>query len=287
MGIPIRTSQWFSAILLSAALVVWATPAVVAEEPKPRERSAKQLDRLIDAMASRNKEPKIVCTGRNEDVPVFADKYDWSEQARVARALESVVKDSSDELWWRLQDHFDDGRYCLTGESESSVEMSAENLSVGTFCHHIAVEKLGAPYLRHLAVDEERIHPQFAPQQVFWEHQKDWAGKPLYLIQIAVCQRAIEQMEKAVGTVSVGHGERESRGRDFTAEEKSTFAKQMKKEIEQLRQTKRAIVPEHIGLPGCDCAEFDAELAKRAKELLKEQRSRQNKSARNAAKPPG
>ena len=54
-------------------------------------------------MASRNKEPKIVFDSMNDQVPVFARKYDWSEQARVSRALAAVVDDNSDEMWWRLQ----------------------------------------------------------------------------------------------------------------------------------------------------------------------------------------
>ena len=43
------------------------------------------LGRLIGAMASRNKAPALADFG-NEQIPLFADDYDWAEQERVARA---------------------------------------------------------------------------------------------------------------------------------------------------------------------------------------------------------
>ncbi|MGO8689014.1 MAG: hypothetical protein ACLQLG_05225 [Thermoguttaceae bacterium] len=273
MNISSRASRLISVLSLWAAFVaVLAIAAAAAKEAQPDEERVKRLDRLIDAMASRNKEPKIVVTFLNCEVPMFADKYDWSEQARVSQALEAVVKDNSDEMWWRLQKYFHDGRYCATGDTEASaVEMTAQNFSVGAVCQYVATEKLATPYLRHLRADEGRIHPEFDPQNVFWGHEKQWAGKPLYLIQIAVCQRAIDQMKKAVGILPDHHEERGSPGRDFTAEEKSTFVREVTKEIDQLRRTKKAITaaPEEIGLPD-EYGEFDAQDAKRAGELLKE-----------------
>ena len=39
---------------------------------------------LIDAMASRNKPPRLIAVG-DATIPLFGDDYDWSEQQRVAR----------------------------------------------------------------------------------------------------------------------------------------------------------------------------------------------------------
>ena len=270
MNISSRASGLISVLSLSAAFVaVLAIAAAAAKEAQPDKNDAKRLDRLIDTMASRNKEPKIVLASGYE-VPVFADKYDWSEQDRVSRAVETVIKDTSDELWWRLKKHFHDGRYCLTGNEEAFQEMEAWNFSVGELCRHIATEKLGTPYRRHLMANEGRIL-FFEPQEVFWLHKKDWAGKPLYLIQIAVCRRAIKEMEKAK-TVRPPYKNSETPERDLTAAEKSEFIEKVTKEITRLQRKKRAILPKEIDLPGFECREFDAGLAERAKKLLKERK---------------
>ena len=61
-------------------------------------------DRLIEAMASRNKEPKLM-EFANARIPRFAEGYDWSEQSRVRTAMLAVLKTKSDEMWWRLREH--------------------------------------------------------------------------------------------------------------------------------------------------------------------------------------
>ena len=170
---------------------------------------------------------------------------------------------------------FRDGRYCLTSDSEAFVDMTAENLSVGTLCRHIARERLGEAYRRDSGPleFETYIVPEFDPQRVFWAHKKDWAGKPLYLIQIAVCRRAIKEMEKAEKVMPL-HDTAERMEKPITSAEKSEFIEKVTKEIKRLRRRKRAILPEFIGLPNIDeeCREFNAGLAVQAKKLLKERK---------------
>jgi hypothetical protein len=283
MNTAICVSRFISALSLSAALTV---TAAAAKEPKPKERSAKQLDRLIDAMASRNKEPKIVETRFGNEVPIFPDKYDWSEQDRVSRALETVIKDTSDELWWRLKKHFHDDRYCLTGNEGASVEMDAWNFSVGDLCRHIAEAKLGAPYRRHFIWLREKLSPPFNPQEVFWGHRKDWAGKPLYLIQIAVCRRAIKEMKKAETVMPYADSGERFVEEPITSAEKSDFIAAVKKEIKHLKRRKRAVLPKEINLSGFECDEFDSKLAEKAKKRLKEEGILKDESGGAAAKPP-
>ena len=58
-----------------------------SKEPKPEPAPAAKLDRLVDGLASRNSAPRIVCTTLNNEVPLFARKYDWAEQKRVSAAV--------------------------------------------------------------------------------------------------------------------------------------------------------------------------------------------------------
>lgn len=79
------------------------------------DRIAK-IDRMIDAIASRNKPPVLVHANSNEadSLLVPRDPYDWSEQDRVQKAIRAVQDDKSDEMWRRLHDHYGDKRYALT-----------------------------------------------------------------------------------------------------------------------------------------------------------------------------
>jgi hypothetical protein len=247
--------------------VALSSSSCALAQAKPVSNDVQQADRLIEAMASRNKEPKIVLTTFNDEVPVFADGYDWPEQDRVWQALQTVIKTKSDTLWWRLVEHVDDARYALTSDNDEFVDMTARNYSVGRLCYHIAKTDLGRPYLRHLSEDEWRILPEssFHPQDEFWQLKDKWTGKPLYLIQIEVCRRAIEQMAAATGITSGLGGE--SPARKFTPEEKARFTDEVKKEIEELKRTNQAVTSAKIRLPGWGDRKFDPKRAEKAHEL--------------------
>jgi hypothetical protein len=236
-------------------------------DPQPDTERIRQLDRKIEALASRNKEPRILCLYGNDEVPLFIDDYDWDEQARISGVLESLEKDKSDQMWWCLMNHLDDQRYALTGNCNEFVEMTAYNFSVGSLCKHIAGKNLGEPYARYLPAEEWRFLSKsvFHPQYEFWDHKEKWVGKPLYEIQIAVCQRAIEQMALAEGITSAYGGL--SPARTFTAEEKAKFIEDVKKEIEQLQHNKKAITSTNIKLPDF-CVVCNANHAKLARSLL-------------------
>ena len=234
-------------------------PAAVIKFDADANRT-RQLDRLIDAMASRNKEPQLFERGGRR-IPRFAADYDWPEQQRVRTALLAVMKDRSDALWWRLRDRAGDKRYVLT----ASFNESAENFTVGSFCCDLALANLSAAYRRHLPAVPGRLPARFHPEDVFWKNEPDWARscKPLYEMQIEVCLRALQQWPSVDGTILGKEGRRHT----YTADEKQRFVAAVNKEIEELRRLKRPVFIETIlhGVAAPSGWEgFDAESAKDA-----------------------
>ena len=191
-------------------------------------------DRLIDALASRNKEPKFreLADAR---IPLFSDDYDWSEQSRVRAAMLAVLTTKSDDIWWRLREHCGDKRYVLTASRNGF----AENFSVGSFCCDFASTDLSLPYRRHLPSVPGRMPSTFQPEDVFRKNEKEWSRtrKPLYQMQIEVCQRAIQQWGSVKGTIPG----KEGRFHTYTADEKARFPEAVKKEIAELRRTKKGV----------------------------------------------
>jgi hypothetical protein len=259
--------RYITTTILVSYVVAFSITSLAWGQVKDGGNDVQKVDHLVEAMASRNKEPKIITTKLNDEVPVFADSYDWPEQERVWQAMQTLIKTKSDEIWWQLIKHCDDNRYAITSDNDEFVDMTATNFSVGSICSHIAETDLGRPYLRHLQEEEGRILPEgaFHPQDIFWKHKDKWAGKPLYLIQISVCQRAIEQMVSAKGICSAYGGE--SPARTFTAKEKAKFTEEVKKEIKELERTKKANTTADIRLPGLGNRKFDPKRAKTASEL--------------------
>jgi hypothetical protein len=211
-------------------------------QPGVKTEPAGQLDRLIDAMASRNQEPKF----RESDdakIPQFPRDYDWSEQRRVRAAMLAVLKTKTDAMWWRLREHAGDRRYVLT----ASRGEYAENFSVGSFCCDFFLADLSQAYVRHLPAAAGRLPPDFQPEEVFWKNEKEWSrtGKPLYQIQMEVCRRALEQWASVKGTAPGKEGHFHT----YTTDEKSRFREAVQREIEELDGTKRAIFID-AALPG-------------------------------------
>ena len=200
------------------------------------------LDRLIDALASRNAPPQLIDQAARR-VPRFAADYDWREQRRVRAALSAVLHTQSDALWWRLREHFTDQRYVLT----ASRNERARNFTVGEFCRDFFAADLASAYARHLPAVVGRLPPAFHPDDLFWQNEHDWsrAQKPLHEIQIAVCQQAIQQWSAVNGTVAGDDGEAHT----YTSAEKARFIAAVTKQIQALRQTRRAVFFDAI-VPG-------------------------------------
>jgi hypothetical protein len=236
-----------------ASLPASVNDAAVPHDPQPL--SVRRLDSLIDAMASRNSPPKLIeCAGGR--TALFRPDYDWSEQSRVRTAMLAVLETQADAMWWRLLEHARDDRYVLTAAWKGA----AENVSVGSFCRDFAIADLSAPYQRHLPTVPGRLPADFRPEDVFWRNEKEYArsGKPLYQIQIELCQRAIEQWAAVKGTVAGAEG----RSHTYTADEKARFLAAVKGEIVELKRRKKAVFIDAT-LPGVAAPSgwegFDAE----------------------------
>ena len=76
----------------SPAIVPQAEQGVIARRPR-----SQPLEELIDAMASRNKPPRLVIAG-DATVPLFDDSYNWSEQKRVRVAIDAAMMIKSGRL---------------------------------------------------------------------------------------------------------------------------------------------------------------------------------------------
>jgi len=222
----------------------------------------KSLQALIDAMASRNKPPRLVAVSGTA-VPLFERDYDWSEQQRVRRAMDVVMRTRSDELWWRLRANIHDDRYVLTA-TRGGV---AKNFTLGAICCDVIDARLCLGFTAHLPSVPGRLPATFRPEDEYWQHEAQWAGErtPLYAMQAALCRRAIQQWQTVQGTLpgSDGHSH------VYTADEKARYVAALKKEIAQRNQTKKAVYEEVVvpWLPApSGWAGFDAESAKEARQ---------------------
>ena len=156
------------------------------------------------------------------------------------KAIKAVREDNSDEMWRRLSKRFGDKRYVMTLVFDTRV--NAKNVSVGDICYEIAAPRLDSAYIRHLPKVSGTMPPDFHPGV----DERMWAGRPLYELQIAVCEDAIRQMASLKATEGV-HGNdyrAEEPSHTFTAEEKAKFTEALEKLIEELKRTKKAVMAE-------------------------------------------
>jgi hypothetical protein len=223
---------------------------------------SKPLEWLIDAMASRNKPPRLVTVG-DATVPLFGDDYDWSEQKRVRTAIDAVMRTKSDDLWWRLRAGIHDDRYVLTAIRGKV----AKNFTLGALCCDMVDSRLCRGFTAHLPSVPGRLPATFRPEQEYWQHESQWARErtPLYAMQATLCKRAIEQWETVQGTLPGSDGQ----AHIYTADEKARYVVALKKEIAERNQTKKAAYEEVVvpWLPAPSGWEgFDAERAKEARE---------------------
>jgi hypothetical protein len=240
------------------------------DSPSPSQPSfessalGKSLESLIDAMASRNKPPRLVKVG-DATLPLFGDDYDWPEQQRVRTAIEAVMRSKSDDAWWALRAKIGDDRYVLTATRGGI----AKNFTLGELCSDMVDAQLCFSFTSHLPLVPGRLPATFRPEQVYWQHEAAWARerRPLYVMQAALCERAIEQWESISGTLPGSDGQ----SHVYTADEKARFVAAMRKEIADRNRTKKAAYDEVISpwLPAPSGWEgFDDVLAKEAQEVF-------------------
>jgi hypothetical protein len=197
------------------------------------EANGVSICNLIDAMASHNKPPRLVAAG-GSTVPLFGDDYNWAEQHRVRAAIDAAMRTKSDDLWWRMRSSEHDDRYVLTA-SRGGV---TRNFTVGDLCGDIVDLRLCLGFTSHLPSVPGRMPAAFQPEEEFRRHEADWSRerKPLYAMQAALCDRAVELWTAIEGTLPGSDGQ----SHVYSDVEKATFIAAMKKESAELNKSKKA-----------------------------------------------
>src|SRR5437899_2608445 len=77
---------------------------------RPGGKERKAVVKMIDALANRNRPPKLVDMD-GDRLPLFPDEYDWKEDRRVRSALGKVRAERTAEMWEELVRGIGDERY--------------------------------------------------------------------------------------------------------------------------------------------------------------------------------
>ena len=253
-------------------LTLWL-PA--SEDDSAKNDRAAELDRLIEGLVSRNKQPPIVPLKPPDTIkhgsvwnfvetdraPLFSKDYSWADQERVLAALKKLEGIEGEELWPRLVEHSKDMRYSLTCiDCEDPV-----NLTVGKLCWWMAHNDLLCVYQEFgganvLPGDYPEsstdgftrkfypilVHPYNLDDEVYYdrgtrkgEDLRTWygarAGKPLYELQIEVCGWVTQKVQKLD---------------DVPEKPRSEFLSHVKEQIEILRRTRKPITCRHLPITG-------------------------------------
>jgi hypothetical protein len=207
----------------------------------PPRRATKE-GRMIDALANRNKPPRLVKFRRGRDrdlLPIFPADYDWKEQKRVVAALETVARVRTPEMWEEMLTKVDDDRYCLTVAYHPPNECgeAEDNYSVGYFCRITVIRQLDDVCRRHLPRRASRpIIVDLGADEITdlaaWRRKRK--GKALYELQIEVCELYVANLPKV----------KRKDDDEVTALDVNRAIQRIKAEIRTLKKTKRADLPE-------------------------------------------
>ncbi len=210
---------------------------------KPANRPAvraRQLEALIDALANKNKPPKLpeIVAFRESHRPPFDAKYDWTEQERVWKACLTLLqreRTDGNDLWQHIAEHADDKRYAFTCWTEShDPYVGPYNIRVGEICRHIAYRDLVCAFAQIWEggpIFDVRLDDGHFYKDLPWRDVKTWCrarpGKPLWELQIEVGQWGIKKLEGVDGAQN---------------KEKADSLQKTPALIDALRKTKKPIV---------------------------------------------
>jgi hypothetical protein len=234
-------------ILGSLALCAHTAPCGEIDNKKPRTTSEKKptetvvdARKLFDALENHNR-PPVLHGSRPDEFPVFDKAYDWSEQKRVASAIQRIV-DHAEELWPELVQHLDDKRYCIAFELAETPCIC----SVGRVCGFIISDHLSLPYYQHLPQDSELIFHWLHVPQVARRGEKalkawciERSKKKLYELQIEVCEWAMQRIPE-LETVPAND-------RDYSVKQVRKSAAAIQAQIESLRKSQKAMKAGRLG----------------------------------------
>jgi hypothetical protein len=222
-----------AALLLSLLAVDPAVRARAGEEPG---RGKKTPAQMVDALANRNKLPKLVKVYVDR-LPLFPRDYDWEEEHRVLAALTDISKDTSEGLWEELVRRSDDPRYCLTDMDGGDW---AWNRTVGDVCARLAFLRLAGPVVRHRPPESRSgrvpgltagfVYPMtldVKPGLREWRRTRK--DKALYQLQLELCEQALAKLRE---------------DRNVPEDLKEAPRKGIEAEAAKLRKTKRPVLEE-------------------------------------------
>jgi hypothetical protein len=222
-----RSCDRFSIATLLLALFVLVSGCTTTDSNSDISPAAKNTDeakkidykRLVDSLASKNHVPKLIKGDFNNQYPVFAADYDWSEVDRIAKAVDVLIE-NAEEAWAHLVAGIEDDRYSLTIETDTSVN-SSENAEVGRLC-----AKIVNSYIREavppLHIDDGRSErPTRMPGL-----KTTLANKSLFELQIEMCKQTIPFVESL---------------ESISAEQKRENVRQLNDRIASLQKSRKPI----------------------------------------------
>jgi hypothetical protein len=220
----------------------------------PSTERARELERLIDDLAFRNP-PNADAQGGE-----YPKGYDLKEHERVKQAVWNLSQDDSNDLWGRLVEHAEDKRFSILAKYRDPdfEETLISRWTVGQVCKSLVWRKLRCVYLQHLEprrtravgttdrIDSDNVLPTHAqlclnrPLQLLSD--RDFAAwcaarknKPLYEVQIELCECAIKDLEAGFPRPGMAR-------EDIPEEPKRKFIAAVRKEIESLKKNKKPAV---------------------------------------------
>jgi hypothetical protein len=249
---PTYTFNWWTRVAAINIGVMLVPTVVFAKAPriKKGQGDLKSAVKLVDAIVNRNMAPKIVeWPGRfSSSAALFPEDYDWKEDNRASNAIGRLKRDRTEAVWEEMVRRHIDRRYSETVTSGMTGDAFIKH--VGSICGQLAHARLIGAYWRHLPLKNgKRLKLEIGIGDLStWRKQR--ADKALYELQIEVCEKAIEALDKVEPVPQT---------------QKDRARKKIEAEIAKLKKTKK---PTHVlGTHGFDYGRpYNAKLAKRVRE---------------------
>jgi hypothetical protein len=218
------TCFWALLPVLSLNILFSVSVAFAADLPKA---NPKQAAKLVDAIVNRNKEPKLVerRSGGPRIVAIFPANYDWKEDERVRKALDTLYQaDPTVELWDELVRRSKDMSYCMI--FTSPVNDDAESFRVRRIADALAYYRLVHVFLQHVPTSPDgrgRLRVRIGDVSKWRMERKD---KAIYELQIEAGEIALIEVPKL---------------KHLSKKEKHLARRKIEAEIEKLKKTKRPL----------------------------------------------
>jgi hypothetical protein len=179
------------------------------------------------SLKSKNEMPRLTQTSK---VPIFSPEFDWEDQKRIVRQLNSVSLAIDDELWPELVKNLCNDDYCITYDVDNGETV---NSTVGGACENLILATLVTGYYGEIQPpSKEALRDLRRPAEVGSVVElENWlsknSGLRIYELQILMCRSAIEKLlqPKIVPSVS--------------AELKQSWINSIKERIKMLEESKQ------------------------------------------------